>query len=151
MFRRQVLTAEQLVRCDSRALDQLFRSAAHTQSPRGRGAGTVLFGGTLVANRVAALMARPIWRGKIVDADGRALRNLVTPLALPAFRAMVYDEDSWVDGSTCTVLDYSRTSLLVRKIRDEIREVAPGLYLGVVFWGRRRVLHFCLDFAARVR
>jgi len=33
-----------------------------------------------------------------------------------------------------------------QRIRDEIREVAPGLYLGVVFWDRLKILNFSLNF-----
>jgi len=29
-------------------------------------------------------------------------------------------------------------------IRDEIREVEPGVYLGKVWWGKTRVLDFAL-------
>jgi len=29
-------------------------------------------------------------------------------------------------------------------IRDEIRLVAPGLYLGLVFWDKERILGFAL-------
>ena len=42
------------------------------------------------------------------------------------------------------VIDYSSTSLLARKVRDEIREVEPGVYLGLVWWGKRRLLDFAL-------
>jgi len=31
-------------------------------------------------------------------------------------------------------------------IRDEIREVAPNLYLGKVYWGKRRLIDFAIDF-----
>ena len=54
--------------------------------------------------------------------------------------------DSWYDGAPCIVLDYSKTSFAARRIRDEIREIAPGVFLGIVFWGRRHVLDFSLDF-----
>lgn len=151
MLRRKRLTAGDLVRSDWRALDRLFRSARYTRGPTGRGAGTVLVGAGPFLSRVGAAVAAPIWRGKIVDRDGRFLRNLITPFALRKFAAMVYEDASWVDGGQATILDYSRTSFLARKIRDEIREVAPDLYLGVVFWGRWRVLHFCLDFARSAR
>ena len=42
------------------------------------------------------------------------------------------------------MLDYSDTSLIAHWIRDEIREVADGLYLGLVFWKRTRILYFSL-------
>ena len=63
-----------------------------------------------------------------------------------AIVAKVYQSPSWLDGKECTVLDYSETSLIAHRVRDEIREVAPGLYLGVVFWGREKILNFALNF-----
>ncbi|MCW2622330.1 MAG: hypothetical protein JWL64_1932, partial [Frankiales bacterium] len=68
------------------------------------------------------------------------------PLELRAFAAQVYEQGSWHDGAPCIVLDYSTTSLLARKVRDEIREIAPDVFLGLVFLGRRHVLDFTLDF-----
>lgn len=47
-----------------------------------------------------------------------------------------------MDGSECIDLDYSKTSFVARWIRDEIREVSPGLFLGIVFWSKRRVGRF---------
>ena len=41
--------------------------------------------------------------------------------------------DGWLDGKPSAVIDYRRTSLVWGKSRDEIREVAPGLYLGIMF------------------
>ena len=52
-------------------------------------------------------------------------------------RAKVYKDASWFDGEETIVLDYSKTSSWP-PVRDEIREVAPGVYLGLVFWERRR-------------
>jgi hypothetical protein len=31
-------------------------------------------------------------------------------------------------------------------IRDEIRLIGPGLYLGKVYWGKERLIDFCLKF-----
>jgi hypothetical protein len=49
------------------------------------------------------------------------------------------------------VLDYSQTSIVAQWIRDEIREVSPGLYLGLVYWGKqkqdaKRLIYFSLKF-----
>jgi len=46
------------------------------------------------------------------------------------------------------VLDYSKTSFVARLIRDEIREVAPGRFLGIVYWGKRKIANFFLVFAS---
>ena len=131
-------------------LGELFRAAAAGTIPDGRGRGTVLLGtGGPVARLAATLCYALAWRGKVFTAREGRLKNLVTPLAIRAIEAAVYQADSWYDGEPCIVLDYSKTSLVARKIRDEIREVSPGVFLGLVFWGRRHVLGFALDFRER--
>ena len=131
-------------------LAQIFGSGVAGAIPNGRGKGTVLIGtGGPLARLAAALAYALAWRGKVVNAREGRLKNLVTPLAIRAIEAAVYKQDSWYDGETCIVLDYSKTSFVARKIRDEIREIAPGVFLGLVFWGRRHVLDFALDFRER--
>ena len=87
-----------------------------------------------------------LWRGKVVNARQGRLKNLISAFSVQAIAAAVYQQDSWYDGKPCIVLDYSKTSFVARMIRDEIREIAPGVYLGLVFLGRRHVLDFALDF-----
>jgi hypothetical protein len=107
----------------------------------------VLLGtGGLLARPAAAISYALLWRGKVVNARKGRLKNLISAFSVPAIAAAVYTQDSWYDGKPCIVLDYSKTSLVARTIRDEIREIAPGVYLGLVFWGRRHVLDFALDF-----
>ena len=127
--------------------DARFRSAPAGSIPDGVGRGVALIRpGSRLARHFAA-WARTGWKGKTFDRDKGRLRNRLTPLGLLAIPAAVREDASWVDGEPCIVLDYSRTSLLARPIRDEIREVAPGLYLGVVFLGRHRLpVRFALDF-----
>lgn len=127
-------------------LGALFRDGK-VAIPDGRGRGTVLLGtGGILARAAAAVSYGLWWRGKIVDAGAGRLKNLLTPLGLPAIAALVYEAPSWYDGENCVVLDYSSTSWVARKVRDEIREVAPDLFLGLVFLGRHHVLDFALDF-----
>jgi shikimate 5-dehydrogenase len=131
-------------------LGELFGAGTAGAIPDGRGKGTVLLGTGGRAARVAAALCYALaWRGKVVNARQGRLRNILTPLGIQAIEAAVYKQDSWYDGETCIVLDYSKTSLLARMIRDEIREIAPGVFLGLVFWGRRHVLDFALDFRQR--
>jgi hypothetical protein len=84
------------------------------------------------------------WRGKVIEPDGAGLKNRVGPLGVPAVRALVRPGESLVDGAPCVVLDYSTTSVVARNVRDEIRLVAPHLYLGVVWLRGRRVGWFTL-------
>ena len=131
-------------------LGELFGAGTAGAIPDGRGKGTVLLGtGGRVARAAAALCYALAWRGKVVNARQGRLKNIVTPLGIQAIEAAVYKQDSWYDGEPCIVLDYSKTSFVARQIRDEIREISPGVFLGLVFWGRRHVLDFALDFRRR--
>ena len=78
--------------------------------------------------------------------DRGVLKNKIHPLGHHAIEANVYKDKSWFDGKECIVLDYSKTSLIAKKIRDEIREIQPGFYLGIVYWGKKRTIGFALEF-----
>ena len=75
------------------------------------------------------------------------LVNKVGPLGLYLIKARVYVAPSWFDGQPAIILDYSKTSLLARKVRDGIREVGRGTYLGSVSYGRKKTIDFVLQFA----
>jgi hypothetical protein len=128
-------------------LDRLFRDSPAGPIPAGRGNGRLLLGAGVTVNRAAAWYARhALWQGKIFDPQRGELRNLITPLGIEAVVAKVYPGPSRSDGKPCIVLDYARTSLVAHWVRDEIRLVAPDLYLGVAYLGRVRMVHFALRF-----
>jgi hypothetical protein len=142
-------TATDLLHLSGTVLDDLFRSSPAGPQPSGRGAGTaVVAAGTVAARPLAATTRALAWQGKEFAPDGGSLRNLLTPFGVRAVAAKVYEDDSWFDGQPCIVLDYSETSKAARWVRDEIREVAPGLYLGLVYVRSRRLpVRFTLQFA----
>jgi len=131
-------------------LDAIYEQAPPGALPTGDTRGTAIVAGSGFA-RVLARVARLLaWQGKVFDIfadDARSgvLVNKITPFGLGLIVAKVYRGTSWMDGRETIIIDYSRTSLLARMVRDEIREVEPGLYLGKVWWGRRRVLDFALS------
>ena len=88
------------------------------------------------------------WQGKTFDAEKGVLRNRILPFGLNAIIAKVYKAPSWLDGKECIVLDYSETSLVAHWIRDEIRQIGPGMYLGKVYWDKKRLIDFALQFGA---
>jgi hypothetical protein len=135
-----------LLELTGRELDELFARSAAGRVPTGETAGRALIGSRRrrLSEAVAWAIAALAWRGKVFDRSGESLVNRISPFDLHLVRAAVHKDKSWFDGEEAIVLDYSRTSLVARSVRDEIREVAPGLYLGVVFWRRRRVLRFAL-------
>jgi hypothetical protein len=140
----QALTAEELVRMSPKALDDLFRASEAGPTPSGVGEGTpIVAPGTPIAAPLTLLL-RLAWRGKVFHSG--ELRNRIGPLGVQAVRAAVRRDKSWLDGQPAIILDYSRSSLPFRPIRDEIRLVAPKLYLGIVWWRRTRTIHFALTF-----
>jgi hypothetical protein len=136
-------------------LEQRFADGSAETIPAGRGKGAVvLHPGRGIAKPLNRVLTAVFWGGKVFRPESKDLKNLLSPLRVPGIRAVVYQDESWVDGQPCIVLDYSRSSRVAGWIRDEIREVSPGLYLGVVwgvgrvFRGRKRIARFALTFNA---
>ncbi len=128
-------------------LDDLFRSSPPGEIPKGKARGTVIsHPGTEFAEIAAKLVHLIAWQGKVFDPEKGELKNEITPLHFDSIRAKVYNDESWFDGKDCIVLDYSKTSLVAHWIRDEIRQVGPGVYLGIVYWDKTRILNFSLEF-----
>jgi hypothetical protein len=136
-----------LASMSKRGLDDLFRRSPPGPIPAGRARGTAMaFPGSAVDGVLGRVVRALWWKGKVFDPKGGELRNLIGPFGRPAIRARVYQDQSWFADGAAIILDYSRTSFVARKIRDEIRQVAPDLYLGQVYWGKRRVALFTLEF-----
>jgi hypothetical protein len=127
-------------------LDALFSRSPAGPTPSGVGDGSaIVVPGTPVAAGLVALI-HLAWQGKVFYPEQADLLNRVGPFGLLVARARVYRDASWMDGREAIVLDYSVSSLPFRAIRDEIREVAPGLYLGVVYWVGAKTINFSLRF-----
>jgi hypothetical protein len=142
-----MLTAQRISQMTSDEVDQLFRDGQVGQIPDGDARGTAIFWpGSPVEPIVEKLVEGFAWQGKVVDSRARALKNKILPLGMEAIAADVYTGRSWFDGADCIVLDYSKRSLVARFVRDEIRRVGPGLYLGLVYLGKTRSIYFTLQF-----
>jgi hypothetical protein len=72
------------------------------------------------------------WKGKLFSACDCSLVNRWC-CGLKAIKARVYCGESWFDGKPSLIMDYRDTSHVWHSVRDELREVAPGLYLGVMY------------------
>ena len=143
------LTAVQLLKKPSEELDALFAASPAGAIPVGEATGTAMAApGTWWARLFAWFARWFLWQGKVFDPTIGGLRNRISAFSFTGIRASVYTGRSWFDGRDCIVIDYSKTSLVARFVRDEIREVAPGLYLGQVYVGQRKkpVLKFSLSF-----
>jgi hypothetical protein len=137
----------QLLKMSQAELDELFAKSSPGEIPNGEGAGTAIVApGSSYTAEVASLINYFAWQGKVFDAQNGQLKNRILPFGLNAIIAKVYKAPSWLDGKECIVLDYSETSLVAHWIRDEIRQIGPGLYLGKVYWDRKRLIDFALQF-----
>jgi hypothetical protein len=145
-----MLTAQEFASLPGTELDVLFANAPAGALPVGIGRGQALIAtGTFAARPLLAMVRYSAWQGKEFGDQGRSLRNLITPFSVRAIKADVYIDASRLDGRPCIVLDYSKTSRVAGWVRDEIREVAPGLYVGLVYVRSRRApLRFSLQFDA---
>jgi hypothetical protein len=145
LLQSRTLNEGDLKRLTNSELDDLFRASPAGQLPAGVVRGTAyVFNGTLACRIIARLTYWLVWQGKKLDPDRRGLVNRITALRLPLIRATVYHGASWVDDKECTVIDYAKTSLVAKMVRDETRLVAPGLHLGVVWLWHRRAAWFSL-------
>lgn len=141
-----VAHATDMLSTTGRALEELFAASSAGDIPDGRGQGVAIFAPGTVLSRPFALLVRLLmWQGKVFDRERGELRNLLSPFSVRSIRAAVYRDASVFDGREAIILDYSK-SWIARWVRDEIREVAPGVYLGLVFLFRLKVLKFALTF-----
>jgi len=130
-------------------LDEIYRNARPGDIPSGDTQGTAILAGSIFSKIVALLARTLLWQGKVFDlfcprGDAGILVNKITPFSLTFIVAKVYRDTSWLDGRDTIVIDYSKTSFVAKVIRDEIREIEPGVYLGKVWWGKKRILDFAL-------
>jgi hypothetical protein len=140
-------TPTKLMTMTQEQLDDLFKGAAAGDIPDGEAKGTAIIApGTRYSDEIAEIVSHFAWQGKTFHAAKGFLKNKILPFGLEAIVAKIYKAPSWLDGKECIVLDYSDTSLIAHWIRDEIRTIGPKLYLGKVYWGKKRLIDFCLQF-----
>ena len=137
----------QLLTMNQKALDDLFTASPAGDLPDGPAKGTAIIApGTRYSEDIAEVINLFGWQGKVFDAKMGLLKNSITMFHVQAIVARVYKGPSWLDGKECIVLDYSETSVVAHYVRDEIRLIGPGFYLGKVYWKKDRLIDFCLQF-----
>lgn len=130
-------------------LDSIYMQATAGPLPTGDMRGTAIVTGSLMPRTLARFARLFAWQGKVFDifadnGNSGVLINKITPWSLNFIVAKVYRDKSWMDDKETIVIDYTRTSFFAQFIRDEIRQVEPGLYLGKVWWKKTRILDFAL-------
>jgi hypothetical protein len=145
-----VRSLDDLVRLDPVALEALYRQSPPAPIPDGPVLGRPVVMPGSIAAVPASRAARLVWQGKVFDpANGVAVNRF---FGVEAIHGELYYGTSWLDGGPALILDYERTSRVYGRYRDELREVAPGLVLGLMYDRRpacpTRARFFALDLCA---
>jgi hypothetical protein len=122
---------DQLLRMSPGQLDALYQHAAVGPIPTGQARGNVLFRPGTAMARPLTKASKVVWQGKVFNLDDSTAVNRFFGIRI--IRGKLYYGPSWMDGNPSIILDYSTTSLVYAKYRDEFREVAPGLFLGLMY------------------
>jgi hypothetical protein len=115
-------------------LDALYRQAEPGSPPAGFVRGRTIYNPHGALPEARGRIANTFWKGKHFFPECDLLVNQW--LGMRAIRARTSVGESWLDGKPAQVLDYADTSWLWRDVRDEMREVAPGLYVGAMYLRR---------------
>src|SRR5262245_34920828 len=141
----QPQTMNELVRMPANDLTALYLASPPASVPQGYAPGRAIKN---PGSRRTVLNSRAtgvVWQGKIFRDDGTMINRFFgVGKAIPA---EVYVGESLLDGQPALIFDYSK-SRLWPDVRDEVREVSPGLYLGIMYKGKSQMeqkMFFTLD------
>lgn len=126
-----VTSLADLARLTPAQLEALYARSAPGPIPTGKVRGLALLRSGTRLGPAISRGARFAWQGKVFDPDGTSSVNRF--FGVKAVRAQVSYGPSWRDGNPAIILDYGQTSKVYEPYRDELRQVAPGIYLGLMF------------------
>ena len=89
--------------------------------------GTVLYAEGF-APRLKARLQNLAWKGKTFPGDGTLINRW--PAGIEAVTAQTSMGTSLFDGQPCLVMQYAPDAPIFPGVRDELREIAPGTWLG---------------------
>jgi len=127
---RPTYTPEQLLRMSESELIDLHKCSRPAPVPTNYTPGLVIFKpGSCITVPMARVLECTAWQGKYFPCEGTMVNR---QFGMPTIRAVIYAGESWLDGGPSTVFDYADTSLVCTRYRDEVREVSPGVCLGIM-------------------
>jgi hypothetical protein len=113
-------------------LDDLFKSSDVGNIPVGDLDGQVLYLEDR-HGRLKVWVSNLVWRGKYSGEDAYVSNRWIgNQRRIGAYHVT---GPSWVDGRPSIILDYPAGTPIFGNMHDELREIAPGLYLGLMFDG----------------
>ena len=125
------VTLDQLLGMSTAQIENVYRQGAAVAIPAGRVRGTALLAPGTRRARIVSRGARLLWQGKVFEPGETTAVNRFFGMRM--IRGQLYQGPSWLDGRPSLVLDYSQTSRIYADNRDEIRQIGPGLFLGLMY------------------
>lgn len=125
------VTLDGLLRMSPAEIESIYRQGSAAAIPPGRVRGTALLAPGTRRARALSRGARLVWQGKVIEPDQATAVNRFFGVRM--IRGRLYQGPSCLDGAPALILDYSQTSRIYARNRDEIRQVAPGLFLGLMY------------------
>jgi hypothetical protein len=114
-------------------LETLYRQAKPGSFPAGYARGIPLYDPVKRLSGPRGKVTGVLWRGKHFSCCDQLINQWC---GVRAIRAQLYEGESWLDGGPALIMDYRDSSWVWSDVRDEIREVAPGIFLGIMFQER---------------
>ena len=108
-------------------LEAMFREGKADAIPVGACKGKILNDLKAKMPRLKIASRQAVWKGKVFYPDGTAINQWAGFKAIKGHLAL---SPSWLDGKPCLVLEYEQGTPVFGNTRDELREVAPGVWLG---------------------
>jgi hypothetical protein len=123
-------SAEQLLRMKECELVQVYKGGVPSMPPCGFAPGVMIFQpGSPFTVPFARAIGATFWQGKVFPGNGTMVNRM---FGMPAIVAAIGPGESFIDGRPSLIFDYQNTSFVWRNYRDEVREVSPGVYLGIM-------------------
>jgi hypothetical protein len=129
---RPTYTLDDLARRPWCELEAIYRRADPGPAPAGFMRGHVVYPPDQFLAGPREKFANFAWQGKHFS-EGALINQW---RGLRFIRAEVALGESWLDCRPAHILDYQNTSHIWKDVRDETREVSPGVYLGAMYLRR---------------
>lgn len=104
-----------------------FRQAELGAAPCGPTRGAILYADGKHP-RLTARLQGLVWKGKTFYDDGAITNRWLG--GVHAVSACTRVEPSWLDGEPCLVIQFAPNAGVLSNVRDEIRQISPGVWLG---------------------
>jgi hypothetical protein len=125
------LTLHDLKRMSPCQLEELFRQAEVGTPLVGSARGRLLYSTDEHHPRLKVARSNLLWKGKVASADGHFVNRWLG--GIRAIESQYTIGPSWVDGRPAIIMEYAPGTRVFENTHDELREVAPGLYLGPLY------------------